>query len=188
MSGSGQCWWWHCEQQDPSCLCHAAFICSSRCFATCLSKCRPPPPWLFQGGKGSGRDTAEPKHPDTRRSIWDNTSSMLVRVQEQEMESICVWVCMRVQRGMGISPQGNGMTYCPRCISTCQPAESKERSDRIWRLASTPTSADARHMCMSAHTHVSAHTPSLTKDILQWTHKWMIPKPVTHVKVTARNF
>lgn len=69
---------------------------------------------------------------------------------------MCVHVGLR---GLGISPEGNGITSCLHNISTCQPAEAEERSDGLWRLASTPTSADARHTCMNApHTHSSRKT------------------------------
>lgn len=65
--------------------------------------------------------------------------------------ALCLCLCVRV-RGMGSCLEGNGITSCPHCISTCQPAEAKEHSDSLWRLASTPTLADARHTCMNTHT------------------------------------
>lgn len=38
---------------------------------------------------------------------------------------------------------------------------------QLWRLASTPTSADARHTCMNAHKHINTHTNTR---LPQWTH------------------
>lgn len=153
-------------------LFHAAFIFYWLCFSTCLSKHRLWPPRLFQGGRGSGSDTAGFKQPETWRSVRDRSSRHPEYVGQspgewEKMVSVCI-MCMSVclfwggggggVRGMGISPEGNGITSRLHCISTCQPAEAKERTDSLWRLASTPTSADARHTCMNAHTHINTHT------------------------------
>lgn len=52
-------------------------------------------------------------------------------------EGICVhYVYIEVGvcvHGMGICPEGNGVTSCLHSISTCQAAESEQRADSLWR-------------------------------------------------------
>lgn len=75
---------------------------------------------------------------------------------------LCVFcVCVWGLRGMGTSPEGYGINMCLRYISTCQPAEARERTDSLWRLASTPTTTDARHTRLSARTHITARRQML---------------------------
>lgn len=134
-------------------LCHGALICSPLCFLVCLSKQRQRPLWLSPGEVESAG--LRPSH--TWRSVGDTCVPGERGRGWGHAGCLCVFcVCVWGLRGMGTSPEGYGINMCLRYISTCQPAEARERTDSLWRLASTPTTTDARHTRSSAHTHITA--------------------------------
>lgn len=161
--------WWHSEQ-------HSSFL-LSLCFYLLLTLLFKHRLWLpvtlfseVEGAALTLLDFNNHRH-QAWRSVRDksvpDTPSTLVRVQVY-MEiwggglSVCI-MCMRVCGWVGgwASPlRENGITSCLHCISTCQPAAAKERSDSLWRLASTPPSmqmTDTRAW-MNINTHTYTHS------------------------------